>query len=407
MRTGVLRGALATLLALGAFTAAASPGNGIRLGGSSGRLHPFLDLEGRYDSNVAYTDVGKSVSAFVLHVRPGLTLDSPGEVYAVKLKADVDWAQVLGSQSKLSRLYGESQLELGLNRRGQVGFELTDAFSRSASTQALTLGTGVISNTNLLRIEVPFRPGGGALVTTPSLSSRLETFEPFDRGRLCLDADPACTPAQLSKLGYSDFTAGLESRWKFLPRTAALVQGEYYLHRPVSTAFGDDGSGLRAWLGVAGLFGAHLAGTAKGGYGDTLGSFGEGFRTWLANVEAEWIPFETASAKLGYLHDFGADPGKASLFESHRVYADGHVLLEARYTARFSASYEHRSYVFVKGAAVDVIQLQPSAEMELARWLRAGAGYVLSTRTTKQGASTLPGYKFTKHEVFLRLTGTY
>jgi hypothetical protein len=298
---------------------------------------------------------------------------------------------------------------VGVNRRGQVGLELTDVFRRSASVQALNFGTAVISNSNELTVQVPFRPGGGALVTTASGAWRLETFEAFDKTTLCLGGSASCDTNQLAKLGYSDVTAGLESRWKFLPRTAALVQGEYFLHQPSSAAFGDKGSGVRAWAGLAGLFGAHLAGTVKAGYGDTLGSFGSGFRSWLANLEAEWLPVETTSLKVGYLHDYGADPGKASLYSSHRGYLEAHTLLEGRYLFKASASYEHRIYELAQSTSADLLRVEPSVEVEVARWLRVAGGYAFTKRTSSFPGNTpaLPGFSFDKHEVYLRVTGTY
>jgi Putative beta-barrel porin 2 len=409
MRTGVLRVALAALLLAGAERGEASPGNGIRLGGSAGRLHPYLELEGRYDSNIAYTEPGKSVGAFIIHVRPGLTLDSPGEQVAVDLKANLDWEQVLGSQSGLSRLYGQAELGVGFNRRGELGLEFSDVFSRSASTQAMSLGTAVISNSNELSVKVPYRPGGGALVTTAYGDWQLATYEPFDKTQLCAAGTPSCDTSQLAKLGYSSITAGVDSRWKFLPRTAAVLQGEYFVHQPQDTQYGDNGSGIRLWTGVAGLFGAHLAGTVKGGYGDTFGTFGVTFRTWLANVEAEWLPVETTGLKGGYVHDYDADAGKSFLYSSHRVYVEAHTLLEGRYTARLNGSWEHRIYEQRSGTSADLLTFEPVAEAELARWLHAGLGYVFTKRTSKFPAGTpaLPGYAFDKHEVYLQLRGTY
>ena len=170
---------LAAALVLGVATrVAASPGNGIRLGGSEGRLHPYLELETRYDSNVVYTDPGKSVGDLILHVRPGLTLDSPGQQVAVNARANLDWAQYLGLEGKttnLSRLYGEAGLGVGVNRRGTIGLEFTDTFSRSSSTDAFTLGSAVISNSNALHLAAPWRPGGGALEVTPAVDWRRVT----------------------------------------------------------------------------------------------------------------------------------------------------------------------------------------------------------------------------------------
>jgi hypothetical protein len=170
---------LAALLALAAAPAGASPGNGIRLGGSEGRLHPYLDLEGRWDSNVFYTPDDRSVGDFILHVRPGFQLDVPAEPVAVKLGGNLDWAQYLGQNdsntSDLSKLYAQAALGVSVNRRGMVGLELDDEFRRSPSTSAFVLDGAVIANYNALRLKVPFRPGGGALAGSSRPSSRSAT----------------------------------------------------------------------------------------------------------------------------------------------------------------------------------------------------------------------------------------
>jgi hypothetical protein len=418
------RRVLAAAVAVGlASPAAASPGNGIRFGGSAGRLHPFLELETRYDSNVSYLATGERVGDLVLMVRPGFELAAPGELTAVQLRAALSWAQYLGLQgdtSDLSRLYGEASLGFGLNRRGAVGLELTDNFRRSASLQALNIGAALISNTNELRLAVPWRPGGGALLVTTSGEWRLETFEPYLEGPLCLADTPACDPDRVADLGYNELRGGLEVSWKFLPRTALVLEGSYFTRVPNADTGGADGSGARVWTGVTGLFSARIAGTIKGGYGDTLGSLGEAYRTWLANAEVEWLPLETARVKAGYVHDYGLDPGQSTLFgesalfSSHRLYAEGRVLMAGRYTFRLTGQYERRTYELVSSTSADLIRGEPSVEVELARWLRAGIGYAFTRRTTELPAAaltgtgtTLPGYDYDKSEGWLRLSATY
>jgi hypothetical protein len=406
VRTGSL--SLVGLALLGvAAQAAASPGNGIRMGGSSGRLHPYLELETRWDSNVAYSDQGKATSGYVLHVRPGLVMEAPGDRATLDLHASLDWAQYLGRSSDLSRLYGEAQLGLGVNRKGTVGLEVTDAFQRSSSTQVLNFGGALVSNTNKLDVAVPFRPGGGAFVTTLRGGWALETYEPFVSGRLCAANTPACDPAEVSKLGYSDLSAGLDLRWKFLPRTAAVLQGEYWTRLP-SSSLGAKASGFRAWTGLAGLFTAHLAGTIKGGWGAAYNTPGS-ISSWLANVEGEWLPFETAGVKAGYVRDVGADPGQDGGYTSHRLYAGGHVLLSGRYTAAADGSFEYRAYPRSPVQAAELFTFGPSVEAELARWLRVGAGYAYTKRTSQvaSGTPALPGFRFDKSEVYLRIRGTY
>jgi hypothetical protein len=402
------RVALAALLILG-FTGSASarPGDGIRLGGSTGRLHPYFEVETRYDSNVAFDDQKRSSSGFILHLRPGLTFDAPGDLSAVSLKANLDWAQYLGSNSGLSRLYGEAQLGAGFNRRGAIGLEITDAFRRSSSTTAFNLGGAVVSNSNQLNVSVPFRPGGGAFVTTLSGGWDLETFEPFTKGRLCTDATPACNQDQLSKLAYSDVSGRLELKWKFLPRTAALAQGEYWKRLPSDSTLGSDASGLRAWAGLAGLFSAHVAGTVKAGYGNVSNS-PSSMSSWLANVEAEWLPLETTSLKLGYLHDLGVDPGRDAGYTSHRLYLKAGALLAGRYTGELDGSFEHRGYSAADVTA-NLFQIAPTVGVELARWLQVGVGLSYTKRTSAlpTGITDLPGYNFDKTEAFLRVRGTY
>ncbi len=407
-RTG--RRALAALLALALAPAAeAGPGNGIRLGGSTARLHPYVELEGRYDSNLSFTDLAAKQSGFVLHVRPGLALESPSDSAAVDFRAHLDWAQYFGDESDLSRLYADAALAVGLNRKGSLGLELTDTFRRTASTQNLILGFAVVSNTNELEVSVPYRPGGGAFVTSLNASWRLETFEPFFSGSLCTSPTTVCDPDALAELDYSDVTGGLDIRWKFLPKTAVVVQGEYWMRIPSSSLAGADISGYRAWGGVAGLFSAHLAGTVKGGYGSASMDPGS-ISSWLANAEIEWIPLETASLKLGYIHDFGADLGPSGGFTSHRGYVDGRVLLAARYTAQLAASYERRAYEEASDVeAADLLSVTPSIDLSLARWLTAGAGVTYTRRTSDLAplVPPLPGFEFSKTEVFLRVRGTY
>jgi len=406
-----LRRALVGSFLLGfAAVAQASAGNGIRVGGSSGRLHPYIELEGRYDSNVAFDQNANQSSGFILHVRPGLTLDSPGESVAVKLDANLDWAQYLGKNSNLSRLYGEAQLGVGVNRRGTLGLELTDGFRRSSTTHVLSFSGAVVENSNSLTLAVPWRPGGGAFVTTVSGGWDLSTFEAFDKGLICGDPTlPDCDAGRLAKLGYSDVRGGLELRWRFLPRTAAVLQGEYWKRLPQDSQLSSKPWGWRVWAGAAGLMSAHLAGTLKGGWGSISDAPGS-ISSWLANAEVEWLPVETASLKLGYVRDIGVDPGQDFGFTSHRGYLDARALLASQYTAQITASYEHRDYPKSNTLdAADLLVVQPSADIELTRWLRVGAGVAYTKRTSKipSGGHQFPAFDFDKTEAFVRLRGTY
>lgn len=403
-------GAAALALALAA-PAAAAPGNGVRLGGSEGRIHPFLEVEARYDSNVYLTEDREQVGDVVVHVRPGFDLAVPGDLAAVELGGSLDWAHYLGldaseTSGKLSKLYGQASLGLRVNRRGTVGLELDDEFRRAQGTTALVLTNAVVSNTNALRVRVPVRPGGGALVFAVTGGWTLETFEDYFDAPLC-----AGCPSSAANLGYDELRAGGELRWRFLPRTAAIVQGGWF-QRDQRGGGASGAAGWQAQAGVSGLVTTHLAATVEAGYSSTLDVAQGDLASWLATVELEWLATDRASAKAGWTHSLGIDPGP-SPYTADRLLAGGRILLGGRTTARLDASWESRAYERIRvGAApagavsADVLRVEPSLETALARWLSVAAGYAFGKRTSSLD-TTLPGFSYSKSEAWLRVAVRY
>ncbi len=415
---------LAAFLALAATPAGASPGNGIRLGGSEGRLHPYLDLEGRWDSNVFFaTDktlsvpgqlVGKIVSDLILHVRPGFSLKVPGELVAVDLDANADWAQYFGiddpATKDLSKLYAAASLGLTVNRRGSIGLELDDQFRRDPSTSSFVFEGAVISNKNFLSLRLPWRPGGGALVVAPTLDWMLETFQPFSS---CAAAtlQKSCDATLLGKLGYNDLKAGAEARWKFLPRTAAVFEASYFSRVPNDKTEAADVSGAEARAGLSGLVTPHLGATVKLGFADTLGwksaSTNESFGTVLATVEGEWLASDVAHVRLGWDHGFGMEPSREFyLYTSDRIQLGARYSLAGRYGARLDASWERRAYAFVDGSNTgQFYRIEPALEAALSRWINATLGYAYTSRDSD--FTNQAGYNYAKNEVWLRAVFTY
>jgi len=408
-QTSRWRGAIAALFAATlALPAGASPGNGIRIGGTEGRLHPYLELEARWDSNAFFVG-NENRSGTVLHVRPGFTLTAPGDLLAVELDARIDWAQwVTGEDtSDLTHLFANASLGLGVNRRGHVGLELTDSFERSPSTSSLTFSSAVVSNRNTLDLAVPWRPGGGALGVTASGAWKLEAFEPYGS---CQSDDPlnaSCSEQELSDLGYNDLRGGLELKWRFLPRTAAVVEGSYSVRKPNDTTSSREVTGWRAMGGLQGLITPHLAATLKGGWGSASG--GGSLGTWLASAEVEWLPTLTTSARLGYVHEWGTDPGNPfALFQIQRIYLDGKMLLAGRWQAGARGQLELIGLESSAGNTT-TIRFEPTLDYVFSRWLTAGVGYAYSSRKAKDIPNLPTGFAFdyTKHEVWLKVRGTY
>jgi hypothetical protein len=393
---------IAALLAGTSSTATAQPGDGIRLGGSEGRLHPYVELEGRYDSNAYWTT--EAVSDYIIHVRPGLTLTVPGEMTSVDAGASLDFAEYLGATDPatkdLSNLSARANLGITVNPKGTVGFEFNEDFDRSDRPRSLSFGTALVSNYNVLDVKVPWRPGGGALTLDAHGAWFMETYEaPVTAG--CPSPDPACSAADL---GYNEYRAGAGVNWKFLPRTSGLLEATYYQRKPkdaVVSATGDT-DGWRALAGLTGLVTPHLAATVKAGYGSAASSnaaFGT-LGTFLANVEGNWIPSETANVKLGYARDVRVDPGV--LYTDDRISIEARQLMAGRFELGLIGSWELLSYSPGSDTST-IVTVTPSVGAEITRWLKAELAYAYTDRNSDSYGRG----SYTKNEVWLKAVATY
>jgi hypothetical protein len=245
----------------------------------------------------------------------------------------------------------------------------------------------------------------------------LETFESYFDQPICdpLTPIPGCDPAALDDLGYNEFRAGGEVRWRFLPRTSAVFQGGWFSRAPNAPA-ASDVSGVEAQAGLTGLVTPHLGATLKAGYSTTLDSADGDFSTWLATLELEWLATDSASVRAGYAHGLGADPGPL-LFRASRVYGGGRILLAGRFAVRADVNWEQRSYerfpdpatATPASASADVLRVEPAFEAGIARWMSASVGYAYSRRTSDfpAAAPTVPGFEYTKNEAWLRMAFRY
>lgn len=398
----------AALLAGASLTATASPGDGIRLGGSEGRLHPFLELEGRWDSK-AYVDpdpaAAKDVSDFIIHVRPGLKLSVPGDMTSVELSAALDIASYMGSDDPvtkdLSKVYAEAELGVTVNKSGVVGLELDDTFRRSDRPQALSIGSSVVSNYNVLGVRVPFRPGGGALTLNVNGGWALETYEAYFNVD-CASLDPACT---LVDGGYNELRAGAGAAWKFLPRTSALLDFGWFKRMPdLSTAA--DPTGFRVTAGLTGLVTPHIGATLKAGYG-SVGStaVSDSLGSWLATAELEWQPAETTRVSVGFGHDFAVDSvNREAQYETNKVSVEARQLVAGRFALALSAGFDQLSY---STGSNTILRVSPTVGVEVTRWLRAELGYAYTDRAASTDAPAFAANEYSKSEAWLKAVATY
>jgi hypothetical protein len=206
--------------------------------------------------------------------------------------------------------------------------------------------------------------------------------------------------------------------WKFLPKTAAVLDLSWFDRVPNSTLYSIAGTGLRAQVGATGLITSHLVATVKGGYGTTLklsldpsapppqpdlSTFG----TWLAQVSAEWIPVGTTSVKASFNHDLGFDPGTI-----WALYTNTHASLEAKgkiggmFTASLFADWGLLGYRDPDSSTSTILTVKPAVQAELNRWLLLELAYQYTDRSTT-APNPPSGWVFSKNEVWLRGVVTY
>ena len=400
----------AVLLAGVAAVAQASAGNGIRFGGAEGRLHPFLDLETRYDSNVSYTPTNEAVSDLILHVRPGVDLKVPGELASVEFSGALDWANYLGiddpSTKDLSKFYGDARLAARFAHRSPVSVRVDDDFRRQVSTSSLAASSrAVVSNWNALSLSVPWTPGGGALVVTASGQWLLETFEKYQEDPGGLD---------VGDYGYSQMRGGGEVLWRFLPRTSAVFSGGYFTRTPNTPTRADEATGFDLAAGITGLLTPRIAANAKVGFASTTAQRAalSGAPTppsqdasgFVTDVGLEWLPLETMSVRAGYTRSLGVDP-LASVYVADGVNGAVRVKVATRFAFHAGARYDRLKFSSISGAETSFLRVDPGIDGAIGRWLNVGAGYVYSTRVATWPGSPVPDYA--KNEVFLKLGLTY
>lgn len=381
---------------------------GLKVG--EARLHGFFEYEARLDTAAGFFGVAGSglglAPEFINHFRPGLRLELPARWVDLDLNGYADYVWYTGAITPgsqfASRLEGNGNLEVAFNRGGVVEVDVGDSVLRTDRTRTPSIGVGVLSLFNEAHLAVPIRPGGGALEITPRGSYAVEFFQSISGQPAPGCADVSCDPLAVGGLNYQNAQGKLEVKWRFLPKTAALVDATYDARSYFSAAGGPRASLLRLMAGLSGLLTPKLAVVARAGWGRDFGV--SGGATFLAQAEVAYHLSETARIKAGYARTL--EP--AALFGSvrdDRVYVDASALLGGAFTLRLYGAYDwiwfyNNSNRLDRVATVDV-----GPQYQVTPWFLVGAGYVLGIRTSN--GTTAASFNFTRHEGYVRLTLSY
>ncbi len=390
---------------------------GIKIG--DGRLHPYFDLEGRYDSAVGYFGTPPTLQGDIaVRFRPGLKFELLGSNNSVNFNGNAEYVLYTGALSTGSREASHFATDVGIeaafNKQGAVEFQIGDQLLRSDRTNNPALTIAVLSLYNALRVAVPIHPGGGALEFTPKAQWAVEFFSPLIGGTLvnCPAGNPLCQADAARLLDYSNLNAGLGARWKFLPKTAVVFDGTVD-YRTYFNSVGKPATLMKLQLGLAGLISSKISVLLLAGYGrDFVGV--NPAQTFIAQAELGVLLSEATTFKFGYVRTLAPVP-------VYGIFGDDRGYLEAktgigRFTILGNASFDYLTFyndpLVIRNDSVISAGISPS--VAIFSWFSVALAYNFNFRSSSQRDATtgapvtkLPGSDITRHEVILRLSFTY
>ncbi len=418
---------------LGGSAARADDDLGVKIG--DGRLHLQLDLQGRYDTFATLDAANNPVGDFLFDIRPGLKLNIPSPIFAFDLAADADGI-LYANNPGLDRILADGALAIGINRAGVVGLDIADQFNRSDNNTMVALPFAIISDFNDAGAKLGIRPGGGALAIEPGYDFIYEHFEPASTGgfTVCSSGTPLCDPSLASLMDFYEHKVSLNLRWRFLPKTALLLGGDYIFVNYLNAGAGPSANApmdiVDGTVGVAGLLTSRVEIVLKAGYAQTLlgasdaaipglVTSGEN-RTFIGQAQIGYLFSETGNLKVGVVRLLNPAPTLLSDYTDTRPYLAFRWLLAGRLTLHLDASYDIFNYQLDSegspaGRTDGSLRIDVGPEFEILRWLRVAAGYdftdLQSTDPAAFGAyhtsSIFGGAGYNNHEVYLRVTLAY
>jgi len=284
--------AAAIVFALAAWPALAiGPGLGI---GGDAKLHPYLDLDVLYNSNVNDLATGE-IADVILSVHPGLNLTVPSEWIRLDLGGKVGYSRYFGIESKELRrnvVTGDADVKLAFNPEGRFQVEISDAFNRTEEPRDYTANQLAGRFSNSVKALLIGEPGGRALRLSAGYGF---SFDYYDES----------TGLQSGNRESHNFF--FDTRWRFLPKNSLLIHFDMALleYPEAGGNFSNaDAKPLRASLGLTGLITRTLSFRLYAGYGDSLVESGDSFRSAIAQVAlAQKFDFGLTLSG-GYKRDF-------------------------------------------------------------------------------------------------------
>lgn len=386
--------------------------NGIKIG--DGRLHASLTVTAKYDSAAGYFgptaqqggDIAITPTAGLL-----FALDTPSTSVNANGSAGYVWyTGLLNSGSKdVSHFEASVGLNTAFNKTGAVEVDIGDQFTRSDRTSNTAAGIGLLSLYNSVSLAVPIHPGGGAIEVTPKVRWDVEFFSALLPGRLpsCAAGDFSCDPNAASGMNYSNLNFGLGAKWKFLPKTAAVLDASFdyrtYFNAQSSTVGASTNLPsmlLRVQGGLSGLITSRISTLVLvGGAGDFAASSA---KTFICQAEVAYLGAEF-TVRGGYLRTLNPIPILGAAGDD-RGYVELRSLFFGRLGIRVGGAFDYLTYYAGPPRGDYVISANAAINYQFVSIFSAGISYTFSMR----GSSlTAQGLNYQRHEPMLTLTLSY
>ncbi|QDG52732.1 hypothetical protein FIV42_18895 [Persicimonas caeni] len=341
--------------------AAAQPGDGLKSSDGGWKLTPALTLSGGYNSNVFRTGEGEEFSSPTVdsplgYVEPSLRISNPGaRSFLLDFDASLQWEQYFGGEVtaesggvvnpvEQSGLSAKADIAATFNPKGDVSLTLDENFTRLNEPSNFT-GNGTYNwIVNRAGATVGIQPGAGILDVDLGYHWWLHYYE----------------TETLSQLDRNEHRFDLAARWRFLPKTALLVEADYGilsysdsanegeredLDEPVLANFGS--TPLRVQGGLSGLLTRRIAVRALAGYGWSMYEEGPSFSGVIGTAALAYT-FGRLDLKnnleLGYTRDF-RNSTLGNYYSGHTVFANLEAgLYERLVVMRLGGRFELRDY---------------------------------------------------------------
>ncbi len=204
-------------------------------------------------------------------------------------------------------------------------------------------------------------------------------------------------------MNYSNVNFGLDGKWKFLPKTALLLQSSFDMLSYFTPSTQAKGANvLRVQAGLAGLVTPHLTVTALAGYGGDFA--GSNLHTVIGNADVTYVPFENSRFSLGYIRlaspvaVFGTYIGDTGYLRTSIGTQNKRVTVKA------DGSVGYLRYTSIDNRNDLVVAVGAGPSFMVAQWFDISAMYNLSYRTSTGNIASI---NFTRHEAMLRFDFHY